>query len=1265
MESMFLFGKHIARMLLTISLGVVFVISSSGQEVIVSSIEKLNSEVNSETEEVFPLMSNDHSTLYFVRSFHDDNIGGKNSGQDIWYVTRDSTGNWTDGSNLSVLNTPYNNAIVGMSADDQTLFLLNTYSNPNRWKYGVCTSSLEQDGWSIPKEVPLKLNGSGELKGYYVTPDEKILLVSSNNENSFGNEDLYLYRLDGLEKQFEPYHFSENINTEGAEISPFLSPDQKILFFASDGHEGLGGFDIYYCIRLEDDWEHWSSPVNLGNSVNSPDFEAFLSTYEDGTAFFVSNKNGTSTDIYSAKLEIALRTNDMLARSAALNERFKEILIMDTTIRFNIGHVSEVTSDLSQNFEKLLDGAGSMNRGMFGVGERDSIINENVMVQEMTKKSSDEFATLRLHNTALSQDIQSIQVFNKKVLDYIDRVVPKIANKANNQQAELMRVLELKKSIGHKLGEIADQKQELTELITNNAFLKTTYSLDLKNRQFTADGVDQNNDQIEVKLHAWTENLDSLNFIYSDLIEATSNFHVYITDNNNDILMDNSINQEFAKALAMDTSVNRKIAKLTSKIPELTSQVGDLLEGNETLDDRLFGVNARDSLLNKNLNQLSGVERDSKGFNQINDDNNKFNLEIQDMVAQNTSLHKQIVDQAATAFNDRDSTQVPVEIIRLEKDLPTQIAKGALLKQGISELILKNADLKTQLAKAKDGGDSLVQEIKANNVLIRSAFEKWKEAMLALEKSASNLETVSQYRNLSASARKVLFGSTLLSDRMKSTLGRDDQLTQELGAINENSRHPKEYIQNNTTHNHQMLGTHDTNIEINSNFAKLDSLSPGSRAFKNTILNNQMLGDKIGQLSKASNSSRELLVEPYPDSPENLNSTSARLLFDLNKDISGIVGKNAGLKHQIVQLIDENADLKEQYFSKDHPEKVVAKITENNELMDDLFDGWNKNMNLLEDKMQQLREAKAKDLNADDVFRQSIAMDQRFQKILSSDATISGDIVSLSDVEQYLNPLVTDIASLNDNHSQNLNNLTQLDVSFNERLVGSSGQTVDSRDLNLGIEQKISALLNQNDANVLDKMALKVADTILLSANSEFSDPKLEIKREFTVLLAKNAVLKQDIGKLIYANAGMKNQLAATTPIDSSAVLTAIVATNDTIRSKLRQLQANLQLLKDKYMALKDQSVELVATNRLSANMKPLGYAVQLIAMPRNMNPQGNFFRRVTKEEVKMANGRDGLDRYYIGHYKNKNDALRAMKKLRKNGYSDAFVRAIVKYSIL
>jgi outer membrane protein OmpA-like peptidoglycan-associated protein len=114
-----------------------------------------------------------------------------------------------------------------------------------------------------------------------------------------GGRDIYVCFNNGNNKWSEPENLSAVINTSEDEFAPFFSVAENALYFASRGHGGLGGSDIFRAVRLDDSYKNWSKPENIGPDINTEmDEKYFYFDESDESAFFARAKNETSYAIF-------------------------------------------------------------------------------------------------------------------------------------------------------------------------------------------------------------------------------------------------------------------------------------------------------------------------------------------------------------------------------------------------------------------------------------------------------------------------------------------------------------------------------------------------------------------------------------------------------------------------------------------------------------------------------------------------------------------------------------------------------------------------------------------------------------------------------------------------------------------------------------------------------------------------------------------------------------------------------------------------------
>lgn len=256
--------------------------------------------VNSPYDEQNPVISPDGKVMYITIAKHPQNVGGKKDLGDIW-VSLKIDGKWQTPIHGGVkINNANYNAVAGFSADGRKLILLGHYAkNENITTQGIAMAEKELDGWSFPQNssIPYFINKEEEWSGYFT---ETALVFSAEGYATRGAQDLYVSLIQNGRYQ-EPINLGRTINTPLQEVTPSLSTDGRTLYFASNGHNGLGSFDIYKSDRLDDSWTSWSVPVNLGESVNSESRELYYRITNSGVLYTSTRDSNGYGDIRKAQ----------------------------------------------------------------------------------------------------------------------------------------------------------------------------------------------------------------------------------------------------------------------------------------------------------------------------------------------------------------------------------------------------------------------------------------------------------------------------------------------------------------------------------------------------------------------------------------------------------------------------------------------------------------------------------------------------------------------------------------------------------------------------------------------------------------------------------------------------------------------------------------------------------------------------------------------------------------------------------------------------
>ncbi|MBM3184935.1 MAG: OmpA family protein [Bacteroidetes bacterium] len=280
-----------------VSLIVFFNFSYWGQLNRLSEPKRLPIKINSSAEESAPILSSSGKELFFTRTFDQENQGGVND-QDIWTSIKNEKGEWSQCENVSDFNNELHNGLLSFSNDGKIAYLLNSYGGKTKQLKGIAYSTQDQNGnWKKPDPLELNLNDfESSSFGFSISADQKIIVISAKMKNSGSGLDLFLSeKSSGLWSKPERL----TINTTKNEISPFLSENGDTLYFSSNGLEGLGNYDLFYSTRNGGSM-NWNNPKNMGNVINSPDFDAYLFRKEN-QYFWSSNRGSKDADIYFAE----------------------------------------------------------------------------------------------------------------------------------------------------------------------------------------------------------------------------------------------------------------------------------------------------------------------------------------------------------------------------------------------------------------------------------------------------------------------------------------------------------------------------------------------------------------------------------------------------------------------------------------------------------------------------------------------------------------------------------------------------------------------------------------------------------------------------------------------------------------------------------------------------------------------------------------------------------------------------------------------------
>ncbi|HBS87317.1 MAG: hypothetical protein A2W91_03785 [Bacteroidetes bacterium GWF2_38_335] len=274
--------------------------------------------INTKYDDYWPSLTADEQILTTTVLLPKDSryeISIMNSQEDF-FISSKVDGEWSQIRNMGKpINTGNNEGAQSFSADGQWFF----YTVCERPEdFGSCDIYFSRslgEFWENPGNLGKPVNSAAWEAQPSISADGKTLFFTSNRAGGVRDpenerivtQDLWVAYKSDDGKWSSPVNLGEPVNTYGNECSPFIHPDGRTLYFSSDTHTGMGGFDIFVT-RLNPDGT-WSEPVNLGYPINTYMNEIGLIVNSKGElAMFSSDREGSERkDIYSFELHKEVR----------------------------------------------------------------------------------------------------------------------------------------------------------------------------------------------------------------------------------------------------------------------------------------------------------------------------------------------------------------------------------------------------------------------------------------------------------------------------------------------------------------------------------------------------------------------------------------------------------------------------------------------------------------------------------------------------------------------------------------------------------------------------------------------------------------------------------------------------------------------------------------------------------------------------------------------------------------------------------------------
>ncbi|MCA6077908.1 OmpA family protein [Fulvivirga sedimenti] len=270
----------------------------------------LPAEVNAFPMQYFPVVTVDGNAIIYTRR----NGMTMDYDEDLVISRKDQNGKWQMPESLSPnINSAFNEGTCTISADGRRLIFTSCLG---RKGYGSCDLFITErqgDEWSEPRNLGDRVNGPEWDSQPTLSPDGRTLYFVSTRKGGIGGRDIWMTTLNEAGEWTKAVNLGAAVNTAEEDVSPFIHPNNRTLYFASNGRTGFGGYDIYFTERTGDGW---SEPQNFGAPVNTGEDQVSLFISANGEKGYYSLEDQSNPSVKSSIYEFDV-PSDMRVTSRA------------------------------------------------------------------------------------------------------------------------------------------------------------------------------------------------------------------------------------------------------------------------------------------------------------------------------------------------------------------------------------------------------------------------------------------------------------------------------------------------------------------------------------------------------------------------------------------------------------------------------------------------------------------------------------------------------------------------------------------------------------------------------------------------------------------------------------------------------------------------------------------------------------------------------------------------------------------------------------